>query len=350
MAVSMDILDFLSNETYRDYFREIPGKPYVGEELFPNSEKIDDLKVSYIVGADNRPVVAKLSAYDAEPETGNRDRVDKATIELFKIQKQYRMDEKELRVFLNDSSLDAKKIAAKKLFDDGKMVYNDIRATVQLMRMQLLTDGSLNFPLFDPIGNNKAVVDYQVPSANKLALSTFSKPWSDPDADIIKDIQDMCEKTDEVPEVAMTSKRVLSYILRNKKIQAAFPFVQNPSLYLTLEQVNGLLGSLSLPILHVNEDKYRVRNSKNKAELKRFFPENKLVLYPSGPLGEMMYAITAEELVLRREGAEYDDNDNIIVYVERGANGIVNMYTKGCTIAAPTFPRANDVVQAVVIA
>jgi hypothetical protein len=350
MVYGNNILDFLSPIEFRDYARARVFKPYVGEELFPNSEKIDALKISYIVGADNKPVVAKASAFNAEAEIGSRDGLEAKEIELFKIQKQYRMDERELRVFLNNEGNDARKMAASRLFDDGVTLYEEIRANIQLMRMQLLANGMLTQPVFDPITKNDAVVDYQVPTENKFARSKFAKAWTDPTADIIGDLQMLSFVADERPLKAMTSRKIFNAILKNNGIQKAL-FGDSGGLRLvTRELLNSLLLSLELPQIVVNEDTYRVQNDKKaKNQLSRFFPENKFVLYPEGALGEMLYAITSEELVLNKTGVEYNENDNILIYAQPATNDIINWYTKGCTIAAPTFPKASVVVQAIVI-
>lgn len=230
----------------------------------------------------------------------------------------------------------------KRVFNLIDRAVADVRAEVEVMRMQALANGELSLAMES---GDTLTVDYQLPDDNKEALSG-TDIWGTGTEDIIGDLERWASALDEKPTRALTSTRIASQILRNSKI-IGYLFGKDSGRVATLGDLNSFLTSHQLPTIATYDSKYRVQNANGTYSTQRYFPENKFVMFGDSALGETLHGPTPEESRLLLKGNEEVTNvGNIIGMVFEEGLDPVSTWAKAATTAIPSFPEANNVFQA----
>lgn len=338
-----DILKLFSKATLLNYMKERQYKQYLGSILFPE-HKIEGLEMEYIKGANNVPVIASVHGFDTETEIASRDTADKVSLELALIKRKIKISEKEIIILNSPRNNNELQMAVNHIYNDHDNMVEAVRAKVEVIRMAALANGIVEF------NENKINLnlDYGVPANHKETL-TGEDRWSDPSSTPLQDIYDMVDRivSDEGEQLtrALTSKTVLSDLVRNESIRKAIHGV-NSDRIVTKKQLNELLSSMELPTIETYDERYRKQNANGSYTTERYFPVDKFVLLPEGPLGETCYGLTAEEIELRNQSdVEIKKVGNIITEVYK-TNDPVAHWTKAVATALPSFPTANKVYQA----
>ncbi|MGF7049152.1 hypothetical protein J2T13_003660 [Paenibacillus sp. DS2015] len=335
-----DIFELFNQKTVLSYLKERELTPYLGETLFPEV-KHDTLEFEYLVGASNLPVAAKIHAFDTEAEIGSLEFNDQA-LEAAYIKKKYQIKEKDLIALQFPRTPQEQQTLVGRVFNLIDRAVGDVRAEVEVMRMQALANGKLSL---DIDGGGTLTVDYQVPTANKEVLAGAAI-WGTGTEDIIGDLERWASSLDEKATRAITSNKLASQILRNSKI-TGYLFGKDSGRVATLGDLNSFLASHQLPTIATYDAKYRVQGSNGSYTTKRYFPENKFVMFGDSTLGETLYGPTPEESRLLRQGNEEVTNvGNVIGMVYEEGLDPVSTWAKAATTAIPSFPEANNVFQA----
>lgn len=335
-----DVLELFNHKTVLDYLKERKLTPFVGETLFPEV-KHDTLEFEYVVGASNLPVAAKIHAFDTEAEIGSIE-AGNAALEAAYIKKKYQIKEKDLIALQFPRTPQEEKMLTGRVFNLVDRSVNDVRAEIEIMRMQALANGQLSLQME---GGGTLTVNYQVPNDNKEALSGDAL-WTAETADIIGDITRWAEKLDEKPTRALTSNKIASLILRNAKVIAAL-FGKDSGRIATLADLNAFMRSHGLPVIATYDAKYRVQAANGTYTTNRYFPENKFVMFGDNELGETLHGPTPEESRMLRQGNEEVHNvGNVIAMVYEEGLDPVSTWVKAASAAIPSFPEANNVFQA----
>lgn len=335
-----DILELFNQKTVLNYLKERELTPYLGETLFPEA-KHDTLEFEYLVGASNLPVAAKIHAFDTEAEIGSLEFNDQA-LEAAYIKKKYQIKEKDLIALQFPRTPQEQQVLVGRVFNLIDRAVGDVRAEVEIMRMQALANGVLSL---DIDGGGTLTVDYQMPAENKEVLAG-TDIWGTGTEDIIGDLERWAAALDERPSRALTSSKIASQILRNSQI-IGYLFGKDSGRVATLGDLNSFLASHQLPTIATYDAKYRVQNANGTYTTKRYFPENKFVMFGDSSLGETLYGPTPEESRLLRQGNEEVSNvGNVIGMVYEEGLDPVSTWAKAATTAIPSFPGANNVFQA----
>lgn len=335
-----DILELFNQKTVLNYLKERTLTPYLGETLFP-VVKHDTLEFEYLVGASNLPVAAKIHAFDTEAEIGSLDFNDQA-LEAAYIKKKYQIKEKDLIALQFPRTPQEQQVLVGRVFNLIDRAVGDVRAEVEVMRMQALANGELTLAID---GGGTLEVDYHVPDANKEALSG-TDIWGTGTEDVIGDLERWAGALDDRPSRALTSSKIASQILRNSKI-IGYLFGKDSGRVATLGDLNSFLASHQLPTIATYDAKYRVQNANGTYTTRRYFPENKFVMFGDSTLGETLHGPTPEESRLLRQGNEEVTNvGNVIGMVYEEGLDPVSTWAKAATTAIPSFPEANNVFQA----
>ncbi|KOP78652.1 head protein [Lysinibacillus sp. FJAT-14745] len=349
-----DILELFGQKTVLDYMKERQYQTYgIGEALFPEV-KHDTLEFEYLVGANELPVIAKVHSFDTEAEIGSLEAA-KQVLEAAYIKKKYQITEKDLIALQFPRTAQEQQFLMQRVFNLIDKAANDVRARVELMRMQALTTGELKLALNTANSTSPTVtVDYGVPTDHKEALAGTDQ-WGTGSEDILGDLERWSGALDITPTRALTSKKIAGLILRNPKI-IGYLYGAGSARVANLADLNAFFAQQGLPTIAVYEansnTKYREQNADGTYTTKSYFPDNKFVMFGDGPLGESLYGPTPEESRLIRSASDVEMSTigKVIGMVYEEGKDPVSTWAKAAATAIPSFPEAQNVFQAQPIA
>lgn len=331
-----NVEELLSHKELIDYSKNRTPQKKVLEELFP-TRKTEALEIKMIKGANNLPVSASIHAFDTEAEIDQRESAGYDVAELAMIKRKRKLSEKDI-IRLETPRNDAEeREAIKKIYNDVDYLHDSVLTRTEAMRGEALSTGKLS------INENgyKADIDYGIPNAHK---STFT--WSNGTPDILMNMDSAVDKivkdTGFTPTRALTSKKNLSFILRDEKIRKAV-FGVNSDKLLTRQELNAFLKTQDLPQIAIYDAKYRLLGAKGTYTTKRYFTESAFTFMPEGSMGETLFGLTPEELALRKkEGVDISEIGNVIIE-QYATNDPVAKWIKAVATALVTFPCAGQV-------
>lgn len=341
----MNIEEMFGHGVIRDYLKDRELKPMLGETLFPE-DKIDDIDLAYIKGADYKPVAASVHAFDTKTEIASRDGAEAVIESLALIKRQIPMSERLLIKLKKPRTNSEFEKAKQQVFGDVDNMVNSVRARVEAMRMEVLTTGKIQANE----NGARVTVDYQIPSANFKTLAGTSI-WTDPESTPIEDMllwtDDLVDSTGVMPTRALTSNKVLFALLQNTNLKKAI--FGNSAKALSTRELNAFLRSHDLPEIATYNERYRFQKADGTYETRRYFPGNKYVMMPEEALGESIFGLTPEEIELTGTADnEISSQGNITVQVYRTHDPVVT-WTKAVATFLPTFPAAGQIVSAQVL-
>ncbi|GIN37802.1 major capsid protein [Heyndrickxia oleronia] len=329
-----EILSYLNN-------RELPA--LLGETLFPEVKK-QSLEFDMIKGGSSLPVIASVHAFDTEAEIGSRE-ASKMALELAFIKRKLQLKEKDIIAIENPRNKAEQDYLMKNVFNDIDVLVAGVRARVEAMRMEVLANGTIT------LDENELgmVVDYQVPTENKEALSGTGL-WTADTSDPIEDMLRWADTLGTRPTKALTSNAVLSALLRHPKVIGAL-YGKDSMRVATRADLNAFMTQHDLPTIAAYDARYRKQEKNGKYTQHRYFPANKFVMFGDGQLGETLYGPTPEESRLVRDPAvDQSIIGNVLAMVYEESKDPVSTWTKAVATALPSFPAADEVFQAQPIA
>ncbi len=328
--------DLLNPKELIDYTKNRAKQAKALEELFP-SRKTEALEIKMIKGANNLPVSASVHAFDTEAEIDQRESTGYDVAELALIKRKRKLSEKEIIRLETPRNNAEEREAIDKIYGDVDYLQDSVLTRAEAMRGEALSTGKL------AINENgyKAEIDYGVPAAHK---NTFT--WSAGSVDILLDMDSSVDRivkdTGFTPTRVLTSKKNLSFVLRDEKVRKAV-FGVNSDKLLTRQELNAFLKTQDLPQIAIYDAQYRLLNAKGDYAAKRYFTESAFVFMPDGTMGETLFGLTPEELALRKkDGVEISDIGNVIIE-QYATNDPVAKWIKAVATALVTFPCAGQV-------
>lgn len=338
----MTIFDLVKAPELTSYWEEhrqdMP--PYLGEELFPADKKLG-LKLDWIKGANGLPVVLKPSAFDVGAVPRPRIGFDKLSAEMPFFKESTYIDE-ELRQQLNmvmetgnQAYIDA---VMNRVFADEMHLLEGARARREQMRMMALTTGAIAIT-----ANGQAYnYDYGIPSDHKSEVTTsWSTTTSDPIEDMRKAMDKIEDDTGVRPTRGVCTRKTWGYLRVNEKIIKSIFVLSNG-------QVSALsdarLSQYLMDELGMELIVYGKRYKNDAGTATQFVPDDTVVLFPEGTLGNTWFGTTPEESDLMGTGAanvSITDTGVAVTTVQK--TDPVNVETKVTMICLPSFESADSV-------
>lgn len=338
----MTIFDLVKAPELTSYWEEhrqdMP--PYLGEELFPADKKLG-LKLDWIKGANGLPVVLKPSAFDAGAVPRLRIGFDKLSAEMPFFKESTYIDE-ELRQQLNmvmetgnQAYIDA---VMNRVFADEMHLLEGARARREQMRMMALTTGAIAIT-----ANGQAYnYDYGIPEDHKSEVTTsWSTTTSDPIEDMRKAMDKIEDDTGVRPTRGVCTRKTWGYLRVNEKIIKSIFVLSNG-------QVSALsdarLSQYLMDELGLELIVYGKRYKNDAGTATQFVPDDTVVLFPEGTLGNTWFGTTPEESDLMGTGAanvSITDTGVAVTTVQK--TDPVNVETKVTMICLPSFESADSV-------
>lgn len=338
------IFDYVTASNVVAYWLEknVNTQPMLGETLFPYQREIG-IKLDWIKGAKNQPVGLRLSAYDAKAIRRDRQGISEYTTKMPFFKESMYIDEEmrqQLNTLIQTNNAALIKSIISKIFEDQISLINAAKVSLERMRMELVSAGTITLSSNGQSYN----YDFGVPATQKTTVT--AKSWSDPTADIIKDINDI-KRLMKANGVNITKAICNDSVIRN--------FVKNNeiknriALYnLTGNAVSTISDAQALNILKqetgITFYSYDNVYVEEDGSVAKYYPDNTVTFIPDGKLGDTHMGTTPEESDLQSLGtANVRVIDNGIAVASYGTEDPVNVEMKVSMVALPSFERANEV-------
>jgi hypothetical protein len=302
----------------------------------PNRE-IDDLEFRFARGGDGLVEAAQFRAFDAESSIGARPGVTRVTGELPPISRKIRLGEYDrLRQRrLNEAVGDA-------ILTDAERMTRAVAARLELARGEALYTGKV---IINENGYVGVTADFGRAAGHTVNAATA---WSTvatatPLADMLSWRDTYIATNGTPPGAALTSTRVLGYLLRNAEIRNLAATVAGTPTIVSQATVNTVLDSYGLPPLHTYDAQVTVGGVATRP-----IPDDKFLYLPApvdpnsaegSELGGTLYGTTAEALELADEIVGEDQPG--IVAIAYKTEQPVSIWTNASAIALPVLANPN---------
>ena len=225
-----------------------------------------------------------------------------------------------------------------KIFDDQIKLIRAAYETIERMRMQLLTTGTITLA-----SNGQAYsYDYGMPQENFI---TVQNAWSDGNANIVKDINEvkkLARKRGYKLTRAICNSNLLEALTANTNIAKRIYVMSNGNVYITAQEVKRFIEQETGITIYVQDNGYIDEATGNFVN---YFADDVFVMIPEGRLGETHLGITPEEsdLMTGATKAEVSLVNNGIAVTTFAIEDPVNVETKVSMVALPSFEQADGV-------
>ena len=311
----------------------------VGDQLFPFKKEIG-IKLDWIKGANNQPVGLRLSAYDSKSIRRDRQGIEKVETEMPFFKESMVVDEQmrqQLNTLLQTNNEALINAIIARIFDDEIKLIKAAYETVERVRMQLLTTGTITLS-----SNGQSYsYDYGMPVANKRTVQTS---WSAANADPIKDItdaQNVARQNGYKLTRAMCNSNCLNALINNTAIKNRLYVLAQGNITITVDEIRRYIEQTTGIVIYVNDNGY-VNES---GVFTTYFADDVFVLMPDGPLGETHFGTTPEEsdLMTGATDAEVSLVNNSVAVTTSKQIDPVNVETKVSMVMLPSFEMADGV-------
>ncbi|MGM0239478.1 major capsid protein [Enterococcus sp. AZ103] len=337
------ITELFSQNEVLNYVRNREYKPLLGETLFPE-RKTPSLKFDQIRGGSRIPIAASVHAFDTEAEIGSRQ-ASKEELKLTLIKRKMQLNEEDIIALENPRTQAEQDYLTSQVYNDIDVLVTGVRARIEAMRMEVLSSGKIT------VAENglNLNVDYHVPTNHKEALSGTSV-WTDESADPLADIERWIDALDTTPTRALTSRKIYRALASHPKIIAAI-FGRDSGRVVSQGDLDAFMETHGYPVIQTYDEKYRVQQTDGSYATKKYFAENRFVMFNDDLLGETLYGPTAEETRLTRDpSVDTSLVGNVLASVYDETRDPVGTWTKAVATALPSFAAADEVFQAQPIA
>ena len=324
--------------------------PYFGAGLFPAQKKAG-LDLKWIKGHNGLPVSLAPSAFDAKSKF--RDRVgisiNETQMAFFRESMLVKEADEQEIMRVQDANDPYATQVLNNIFNDTQTLIDGANVVPERMIMQLLAplNGSMGIAIkangvdytynYDPDGSWK--------KEHYKKITTAANKWSAADTcDPVKDIEDALDAQEQAtgnrPAVLLMSKPTFNLIKNSKKVQSGV-LAQN-----TTANVNYTTARVRAYIeeeLNISIVVYNKQYKDESGTAKKFYPDNIVMMLPSGTLGNTWYGTTPEErtLATRADASVSIVNTGVAVAVTI-TDDPVNTKTTASEIVLPSFERANE--------
>ena len=339
----MNLYEFLSSDNMVAYWLEknVNAQPLLGETLFPNRKQLG-IQLDWIKGANDQPVGLRLSAFDSKTIRRDREGFEQYREKMPFFKESMYIDEElrqQLNIYMaNNRNAMADQILAK-IFDDQVKLITSAYITVERMRMEALTTGTIS------LGRNGQAYayDFGIPQDQ---LKTVTKSWTDPTADVLADITEIVDamkaKGINITR-AVCNNSVATALRTNTAIKNSIYVLAGGSIpSVTTERVLNYIYEETGISFYVYDNVWVDENK----QAHKYIPDDTVVFLPEGTLGYTNFGTTPEESDLMNSIADSSVSlvNNAIAVTNHIEHDPVLVETKVSMICLPSFERANEVV------
>lgn len=352
----MNLRDIFTAEAIAANWTETASNsiPYYGAGLFPARKKAG-LDLKWIRGNKGLPVSLAPSAFDAKSTF--RDRIgvsiSKTQMAFFRESMLITEEDEQEIMRVQDANDPYAADVLERIFDDAQALVDGANVVPERMIMQLLapiggkvgieikandTDYTYNY---DPDGSWK--------KEHYMQITTTENKWdAAATCDPIQDLEDAMEAqetaTGSRPEIVLMSKATFKLMKQSKRVRDGI-LSQNstPNVNYTSARVKSFIEEELSVTLVVYTKKFK----KEDGTVAAFYPDNIVMLLPSGSLGSTYYGTTPEERAAQSSHSAGLDADLSIVntgvaVTVTTTTDPVNTKTTASEIVLPSFERMEE--------
>lgn len=339
----MDVLSSITKKDLLDFSQNFNiARTYDGDAEFPDV-KTENLEAEYYRLADTiqLPTAAFVHALDTEAHIGSRPTIEKVNLEKLMIKE--KINQSERIQLLKNKGVSGTESLLRYVFDDMGRLGESVKTRSEVAKMEVLATGKMTIKE----NNLDMIIDYGVPADNY-----FNFDWDDVDHDILGDIQgviDIATAMGKKPTRVKTSSAIVMKMRKNKAIQKALGGIYMQGVMPTLAQINSLMMENYGFEITVNNAVYAYEKADGSKATKRYFDEDKFVLYTAnirGGVGTGLWGVTPEELAYGPWTAK--SAKQFITLTQWATPDPVATWTKATGIFIPVLPDNNGLFIATV--
>lgn len=324
--------------------------PYFGAGLFPAQKKAG-LDLKWIKGHNGLPVSLAPSAFDAKSK--HRDRVgisiNETQMAFFRESMLVKeADEQEIMRVQDANDPYAAQVLSN-IFNDTKTLIDGADVVPERMRMQLLAPIGGKMGIQINANGTNYTYDYDPDGSWKkdhyAKIESAESKWTAAETcDPVRDIENCLDAQEQAtgtrPSVLLMSKGTFNLIKNSKKVQSGV-LAQN-----TTANVNYTSARVQAYIQEELNVKIVIYNKQFKDEsgvAKKFYPDNIIMMLPTGTLGNTHYGTTPEERTLsQKSDASVSIVNTGVAVAVTITDDPVNTKTTVSEIVLPSFERADE--------
>lgn len=348
------LFEMITAQALAAYYEQLQSNniPLLGEGIFPSEKKMG-LKLDWIKGYAELPIILAPSAFDTKPVLRDRGGVSQESTKMPFFRESMRLgeeDRQQLLMFLEANKDAYARTIINRIFDDANNLIEGARIVPEVMRMALLHSGAFTIASSTKKGNYVNYAYNYDPNgewaANNVTTLLTTNRWSDhansnPVIDFIEVKKKAARKG-----VAIT-RVILGYdtwtdICSNEKIAKDMNPVGNENIILTEDDVKNYMTKKTGIAIQVYDKLYKDQDGKDQY----FYPVRGVATFlPAGTVGKTWFGTTPEEADLMSGNTLADVsivNTGIAVSTEKIALP-VNLITWASEIVLPSFESMDSV-------
>ena len=348
----MNITDVFTAESVAANYTEAASNaiPYFGVGLFPPAKKAG-LDLKWIRGYKGLPISLAPSNFDVKSTIRSREgfKVDETKMAFFRESMLIKEEDEQEILRVQDSNDPYAIQVLDRIFNDSQTLIEGADVVPERMRMQLLApiDGKVQIKL--QADNTNYAYDYDKDGSWKskhyLKIVSESDKWGAADTcDPMKDLEDALDaqeaESGNRPEIALMSKATFNLIKNSAKVRSGV-LAQNTTAnvnYTSKKIKEFIEEELGVSVVVYTK---AFRDESGKAQ--KFYPDNIVMLLPSGEMGKTWYGTTPEERTLMQNPEANVSIVNVGVTVTvTQLSDPVNTKTTASEIVLPSFERLDE--------
>lgn len=301
---NVNLFDYINAKEIAAYVKENPinKEPYFAETLFPSRTSMGT-DISWLKGANGLPVALQPSEYDVKARMREKEGFEAVATEMAFFREAMRIGEKDrqqLNLLLAHPDNTVALPLIRKIFDEAARLIEGARVQAEIMRCQLMVDGKIDVASAD--GRAHYVYDYGMTNLYKAVRAAWvpaSKATADPVRDLIDICDDMELKTGIRPSRAVMNRNTFLNMINCDTVQKMmYPDDSTMHYFVSEQQKKSFIEQVTGVSIYVYSKKFgkldHTTGLAHATEQVTLIPDNKVVLMPSGNLGNTVYGTTPE--------------------------------------------------------
>jgi len=342
------LLKEINKKSIGTYIKSLPTQLWFYEDFFP-AEQVDELKYETLIGSEARPVAADIVPYNTSAPKKSRPVVDKLTGTIPAIRVKREMTEDDLNTYnqLKRLADPNQQRLLNLVFDDPEFVWKSVRGRLEWIALKIVSYPLLTLTRATNVGIvTESSVDFQMPSANKLAASI---KW-DATASTTKPITDFIAAKAAAKLIGVTLQWVLmdetdwgyfaastetkNYVYNNLFTGSGILLTPN------IADANRMLTAQGLPNILIMDQSITVEDENFGSTTGNPWTTGYVTFIPDLQLGTMKYGPISEESN-KPEQVIQSKQSNVLISKWSDVDPVAE-FTKGETNAFPSWSNVNS--------
>ena len=315
-------------------------EPYLGEALFETKKQLGT-KLDWFQGRKPKVRLLSLSSFDAKVIPIGREgfKTLQTKMPFFKnsmvINEDQRQDLNNVMQGGNQQVIDA---IMNVIFDDKSTLLTNASATREMLRMQLVTTGTIAF------ANNGQVIEYDfnVPAENKVTSNWNDLTTADPIADITAWQDIASSATGVTPTRVLMNKTTAGKFAKMDTVKNAMYVFADGKVAPNSKKARRFIEEETETTIYVYDKGY---TDEDTGKFVKFIPDDVVVLVPDGVLGDEVFGTTPEESdLMNYAGAEVSIVDTGVAITGTTLADPVNVETKVSMVYLPVLNDPDSII------